>query len=353
MIKPITDQQLWNRFILACQPNTFLQSWEWGQVQKSTGEDLKHLGYYDNSGTLLGVALVVLVNARRGRHYLIPHGPIFASLTDHQTSAPILEKHTFTKQLIAELVSYLCSTAQVDKVCALRIAPLLLNTPDHQGLFNALGFRLAPLHVHAELTWVLDISQSTDQLLSNMRKTTRHAIRRAGNAGVTCEIVTDYETVLSRFWPLYEATRQRHGFVLWPRSMIKAQLKIFSENNKIFSIIARYENKDVAAAILPHFGSTVFYYHGASTKLPASVPATQLLQWDAIREAKRRGATTYNFWGIAPKNQPDHPFAGITTFKTGFGGYPIDYLHAQDLPFTFSYWKLWAIDSYRKLRRGF
>lgn len=344
MIKPIVNQEAWNKFVLACQPNTFLQSWEWGQVQQATGEDVKHLGYYDFSGHLLAVALVVIVHARRGRHYLIPHGPIFSTrlIPDQNISV-----------ILTEIISHLQSTAKSDRVCALRIAPLLKKTASNLALFQSLGLRPAPLHVHAELTWVLDISKPADQLLAEMRKTTRHAIGRAAKAGVTCEIETDLEAVLNRFWPLYETTRQRHGFVLWPRSMIKSQLEKFSPNHQIFSVLARYQNQDVAAAILPHFGSTVFYYHGASAKLPASIPATQLVQWTAINEAQRRGAKSYNFWGIAPKNQPNHPFAGITTFKTGFGGYPLEYLHAQDLPLNLTYWKLWAVDSYRKFKRGF
>ena len=186
-----------------------------------------------------------------------------------------------------------------------------------------------------------------------MRKTTRHAINKAIKAGVTTEIITDPAEALERFWPLYEETRGRHGFVLWPKTSIEAQLKLLSETNSIFAVIARHDNKDVAAAILPHFSDTVFYYHGASTKLPSSIPAAQLLQWAAIQEAQRRGAKQYNFWGIAPANEPQHPFAGITTFKTGFGGYEKDYLHAQDLPLSAGYWGLWLVDTYRKLKRGF
>jgi lipid II:glycine glycyltransferase (peptidoglycan interpeptide bridge formation enzyme) len=186
-----------------------------------------------------------------------------------------------------------------------------------------------------------------------MRKTTRHAIGKAIKAGVTCKILTDPAEALERFWPLYEETRGRHGFVLWPKASVQAQLEIFGASNNIFAVIARHQGRDVAAALLPHFGNTVFYYHGASAKLLSSVPAAQLLQWEAIKESQRRGAQHYNFWGIAPTDQPNHPFVGITTFKTGFGGYEKDFLHAQDLPFSFGYWGLWAVDTYRKLKRGF
>lgn len=352
MIEPIRDEPTWNTFVAACQPNTVLHSWEWGQVQKATGEGVRYLGYLSPNlaglpaglaglpADLAGVALVITVNARRGRHYLIPHGPLVKN-QDHYEAA------------LTEIISYLRSMAPHDGVIGLRISPLVPDTPSAQSLFRQLGFRASPLHVHAELTWVLDINAPAEQILAGMRKTTRHAIRKAEQAQVTCNIITDPQEALRRFWPLYQQTRRRHGFVLWPKATIQAQLAIFSRSQRIFSVVARHNSRDIAAAILPHFGNTVYYYHGASAKLSSAAPAAQLLQWAAILEARRRGATQYNFWGIAPTNKPFHPFAGITTFKQGFGGRAINYLHAQDLPFSLGYWLLFTVDTYRKFRRGF
>jgi len=336
-IRPITDAQQWNSFVLTCSPNTFLHSWQWGQVQQSTGDQVEYLGVFSNDQQI-GAALVITVNAKRGRHYLIPHGPI---AKDEET----------IRQIIPIISSFLKQDNQ-SRSTALRLAPLLINNPANTKFFSKHGFRSAPLHVHAELTWVLDITPSETDLLSNMRKTTRHAIKKAQTNGVTTTILTD-DTALDRFWPLYTKTHHRHDFVPWPRDMLQAQLDYFSSHHNIFTIIAQHHNKNVAAAILIHFGSSVFYYHGASIKMPSSIPAAQLLQWSAIQEAKKRQATQYNFWGISPDNQPNHPFAGITTFKKGFGGQAINYLHAQDLPLSLRYWKLWAVDSYRRIKRGF
>ncbi|HLD25685.1 MAG TPA: peptidoglycan bridge formation glycyltransferase FemA/FemB family protein [Candidatus Andersenbacteria bacterium] len=360
MIKEITDPATWNSFLEKIQPNTFLQSWQWGQVQKATGENARCLGVFEGNQQV-GAALVIVVNARRGRHYLIPHGPIFSPTVEEisrgQTVLPLLEGELegvgANSSTVRELITYLKSAAKQDRVVALRVAPLLKNTLANHQLFRNLGFRPAPLHVHAELTWLLDINKSDEELLAGMRKTTRHAIRKAEQGGVTAEVITDPALALARFWPLYQETHTRHGFVLWPQEMIRSQLEIFSAHNNIFTVIARHNNQDVAAAIIPIFSTTAFYYHGASEKLPSNIPAAQLVQWAAIREARHRGLTRYNFWGIAPNNQPQHPFTGITTFKKGFGGYAIDYLHAQDLPLSFKYWQLWAVDSWRKYRRGF
>lgn len=342
--RTIVNKKEWDSFLADVQPNTFLHSWEWKEVQEADGEHVETLGFYLEH-ELVAITLVITVNAKRGNHYLVPHGPI-------------VKDEKYLQEIISKLTEHLALSTE--RCVCLRIAPLIKKTPENLETFSSLGFRNAPMHVHAELTWMLDITKSEEELLHGMRKTTRNAITKAQKEGVTVEIISD-PTALERFWPLYEQTKDRHGFIPFHKSFIQSQAEIFGKDNAMFFTIAKYQDNDVAAALFIHSGNTVFYYHGASTKLP--VPAAQLLQWEAIKEAKKRGATRYNFWGIAPEpsegtlsrveGRHRHPFAGITVFKKGFGGYAIDYMHAQDLPLNWKYWKLWAIEMWRKKQRGF
>lgn len=338
IIREIQTEGEWNIFLEKIKPNTFLQSWQWGAVQQKAGEKVYCLGFYEGD-IQIGAALVIAASARRGNFLLCPHGPVCVDEKTVLSNLPV-----FT--------DYLKKIAKQHKAVAIRLAPLLLDTPDNEKAFTSLGYRSAPLHIHAELTWMLDISKPEDILLSEMRKTTRHAIKKADEVGVKIEIVRD-ANALKRFWPLYQSTTVRHGFIPFSKEFIKQQLIEFSAKDQMFVVIASHEGRDLAGAVLIHMGTTVFYYHGASKKVPSSIPAAQALQWAAIKEAKKRGATSYNFWGIAPEERPKHPFAGITVFKKGFGGYALPYLHAQDLPTSLLYWKLWAVEMYRKYKRGF
>ena len=72
--------------------------------------------------------------------------------------------------------------------------------------------------------------------------------------------------------------------------------------------------------------------------------------------AKKLRCPYYDFWGVAPLSQPsavvcfhnycwetNHPWAGITRFKAGFGGQPIEYGQAVDVvlrPTLYSLYKL-------------
>jgi lipid II:glycine glycyltransferase (peptidoglycan interpeptide bridge formation enzyme) len=149
-----------------------------------------------------------------------------------------------------------------------------------------------------------------------MRKTTRYEIKHA--QGVTVEKSKDIE----RFFALYTATSVRQNFV---------QHKGIREEFETLDcdlFIASRQGRDLATAIVVYFGDEAIYHHGAS--VPNKSGASYLLQWHAVREAKRRGMTVYNFWGIAPNAARHHPWQGITLFKTGFGGRQIEFMHAQD-----------------------
>lgn len=328
------DQASWEEFLAKTQNYNFLQSWEWGQVQKATEAQAQFLLVNNRTGSL-----VISVGAKRGNYFLLPHGPVF-------------QDKEYLAQDLVELVSYLKTNAKEFNCVAVRVSPLLLRSSENEEVFSQAGFRPAPTHVHAEETWVLPLDKTLDEIFSQMRKTTRHAVRKAKKAGIEVEVTTAPDTS-DRFWQLYTGTAKRHEFIVWPKDVIAKQLEEFGKKNKIFAVFAKIEGQDVAAAICIQYGNSVFYYHGASKKLSSSQPAAQLVQWTAIQEAKNRGADFYNFWGIAPAGKPNHPFAGITVFKKGFGGQELDYMHAQDLPLGIDYWKLFLVDSWRRLKRGF
>jgi lipid II:glycine glycyltransferase (peptidoglycan interpeptide bridge formation enzyme) len=127
-------------------------------------------------------------------------------------------------------------------------------------------------------------------------------------------------------------------------------MNAFAPDN-ILIAIGSVNNEPRAGAILPIYGDTAYYHHGAS--IPTKEPVPHLLQWRIIEELKRRGIARYNFWGIAPNDNPKHPWHGLSLFKQGFGGYRTDYLHAQDYIISpLRYWPTAVIERTRRWWRG-
>jgi lipid II:glycine glycyltransferase (peptidoglycan interpeptide bridge formation enzyme) len=220
-----------------------------------------------------------------------------------------------------------------------------------------------------------------------MRKTTRNLIRRAEKDGVTVEASQDPNRDIAHFLTLHEETRKRHGFTPYTDAFFRSQVKRFAQRGECTLYLARYQGDVAAASIHMHTFGETSYHHGASTHRPAphpsgangaglaKVPASYLLQWTAIRDALRRGDHVYNFWGIAPNfgqrtsdsgqqndstpksevrsPKSDHPFAGVTLFKTGFGGKLLELVHCMDFPLSGRYHLTHAIELIRKWHRGF
>ncbi len=334
-VNAITDRAQWEQFVTNYHTYTFLHSWNWGEFNHKRGDEAFRLGIFED-GELRGVALILKVHAKRGTFLFCPHGP----LIDWDKPAH------FTA-----LVQHLRKLARTERAAFVRISPLLIEDAENRAIFHKQGFRDAPIHMHAESSWLLDVSPSEDELLKEMRKNTRYDVRRAIRDGVEVTSSTDLADV-EIFNRLLEATVQRQHFTPFSLEFMQQQVETFAADDQVRVFLARYQGQVLAGAIVMYYGNAGYYHHGASMPKRAKVSGAHLIQWEAIREVKRRGGTLYNFWGIAPDDDPNHPWHGLTFFKQGFGGYRVDYLHAQDLPLSPLYWITYGIEWIRRHRRN-
>jgi len=205
--------------------------------------------------------------------------------------------------------------------------------------------------MHPEITWELDLSLSEEELLKNMRKTTRYLIRQA-EKNEKIEIVksTDKED-LEGFEKIYQETAKRHSFVPFSKEYLEKELETFAKDNQALIFSGKYKGEVISSAIIIFHSQRAFYHQGAS--LPSKAPVSYLVQWEAIKEAKARGCQKYNFWGIVPQAEQstNHPWKGLTLFKKGFGGAEKDYVKTKDYPLSWRYWLVFAFEHLRKKKR--
>ena len=325
-IKEITNKNTWEGFFLNVKEKTFLNSWNWGEFQKKQGESIWRLGVYDQK--LAEAFLVIKVKAKRGTFLFVPHGP--------------------TSKHLKDVIIYLKELAKKEEASFIRISPLI----GDKKVYHSFGFRDAPIHIHPELTWELDISISLDELLANMRKTTRYLLKK-GEKNKEIEIIRSNNiNDLKEFYNIYQETAKRHHFVPFSLDYLQKQFSSFNPDNQITIYLGKYKGKIISAAVMIFWQGTGFYHHGASSSHNSNkVPISYLLQWEAIKEAQRRGCLKYNFWGIAPNDNKKHPWAGLTLFKKGFGGQRVDYLKTMDLPLSPKYYFTYFIEKVRKAQR--
>jgi len=322
-----------------------LHSWNWGG---SIDGKIWRLGAYDQEN-LIGVVFVYKISARRGTFLFIPHGPVVLDIINPKDKKEILEL----------TLAQLKDIAIQEKASFIRISPIFSRNEENESIFIDLGFRQSPIHMHPEVTWELDITPSEEQLLANMRKTTRYLIRQAEKNPDIEIVVSNDKNDLKLFWPAYKQTAKRHHFVVFSEKYLEAEFNSFVNDNEILIFLGKYKGQVVSVAVFVMWQNMCFYHHSGSLTKFNKIPVSYLLQWQAIKEAKKRGCKTYNFWGIAPDIENEeaavkslHPWAGLSLFKMGFGGGIKKYVKTQDFILSSKYWINYIIESFRKKKRN-
>ncbi len=349
-IKEINDKKIWEDFLFECREKTFLNSWNWGEFNERMGNKIWRFGIYSN-GKLKGLALVIKIKAKRGTFLFGPHTPVTKD-----------EIGDTKYEILKILLKKLKEIAKEENCSFIRVAPIWGRNKENEKIFRDLKFREAPIHIHPELTWELDITPSENQLLMGMRKTTRYLIRQAmKNKEIEIEEKNNLEGI-EKFNQIYQLTKERHGFIPFSLEYLKNEFFAFSNENQILVLLGKYKGEIVSGGIFIFWQKIAFYHHGASSQKYPKIPASYLLLWKAIKAAKDRDCRKFNFWGIAPissnveprtSNFWKHPWAGLTLFKIGFGGYKKEYVKTQDLPISKNYWFCYLIEKLRSKKRGF
>src|SRR5579859_2263844 len=289
VIKCIENKNEWEDFLSHHEEANFLHSWYWGEFHERLGHKVIRSGFYRNK-KICGVMLSIVESAKRGKYLTIPAGPI---ITWHDAD------------LVSTVFSEMKHIARLNKCVFVRIRPQLLANDFSKKIFAENGCRNAPMYLHAELTSQLDITKSEEELLAAMRKTTRYEIKKAIKLGVRIETSKD-EKQIKKFYDLQLETAKRHDFVPFPLTYFFEQFRIFFLTDQALLYTAKFENMILAQAFIIFYGKEAVYHYAVSTEEGRRYPGAYLLQWEVIKEAKKRGMKRYNFWGVAPVDYKEH-----------------------------------------------
>lgn len=301
--------------------DNFLQSQSWAAFQKQCGR--KH--WFIEAAGMRGLVIKYPLPLKKSYLYS-PNGPM---INEGVADWP-------------EFLQAIKKIAQQEKAIFFRCDPRIdLKLED-------LRFQKAPKDYYFSATAlpketaVLDISVSEEEILKKMHPKTRYNIHLAEQRGV--EIKQSRTTEDSEiFYNLIYKTAQREKIKPHPKEHYQKLLETFDGSIEIF--LGYYQNQPIAGILVLFFGDTAIYLHGGFNSKYRNLMAPHLLQWLAIKEAKKRGCREYDFGGISLES--DHPWSGITRFKLSFGAEPVIYPGAYDLIFQ-PFW-YWVYNLIRKL----
>ncbi|MBC9929171.1 lipid II:glycine glycyltransferase FemX [Chitinophaga qingshengii] len=171
-------------------------------------------------------------------------------------------------------------------------------------------------------TIFMDLRKDDQLLLDRMKTKTRYNIQLANRKGVTVK-AAGLENI-DTWYDLYAQTCARNGIVQedinYFRTVLTARANQSTSPADVEMLLAEADGIPLAAMFLVVAGNRGTYLYGASSNSHRNYMGTYLLQWEAIRRAKRKGCTEYDFFGVSPNPDPQHPLYGLYKFKNGFGG---------------------------------
>jgi peptidoglycan pentaglycine glycine transferase (the first glycine) len=150
---------------------------------------------------------------------------------------------------------------------------------------------------------------------------------------------------LERFYGLMQLTEERDEFAVHSREYYEQVWGEFAPRGQARLLLAEHEGQLLAGIMVFSFGGKAWYMYGASANEKRQLMPNHLLQWEAIRWAKKQGCQSYDLWGIPDLDievletaaqddktpaTPPPALWGVYKFKRGFGGRPVRYVGAWD-----------------------
>jgi len=285
-----------------------LQSSEWRKFQESVGRKTHNVSSDSFFCNIIEHTLPIV-----GKYFYIPRGPVMEiSKSKCQISNQIPNPNDKIKENILELISL----AKENGSGWIRIEPASSEILEAIKSNTQYKVTKAPHDMQPRELFVIDITKSEEQLLSEMKPKTRYNIKVAQKHGVKILVKKN----IDEFIRLTQIMAKRQGIATHPGEYYK---KMCEDCTCLKMYLAEYEGKIIAANLIVFFGKTCTYLHGASDDQYRNVMAPFLLQWQQILDAKEAGCEKYDFGGVKTWNMEhgtrnNNSWAGITRFKLGF-----------------------------------
>jgi peptidoglycan pentaglycine glycine transferase (the first glycine) len=220
---------------------------------------------------------------------------------------------------------------EVDGICRQQHAVFLKVEPDvwepatDEFLRKMTGFTAESRTVQPRRSILIDLDGSEEDWLARMKQKTRYNVRLAEKK----EVVVDLSADINEFYALMQVTGGRDGFGVHAQAYYQRAYELFHPLGQCDLLVARYNGKPLAALMVFASGSTAWYFYGASSDEERNRMPTYLLQWEAMRWAKKHGCRFYDLWGIPDEDEDvlEAQFTnrsdglwGVYRFKRGYGG---------------------------------
>lgn len=293
-----------------------LQSWAWGDFRSQTGVETERLIGFE--GTEAVSQIQVTFHHLPKLPYTIGYYP----------------KGTWPDEIQLEALRDL---AERKNALFIKLEPDISCPPKNQADVDGLRHSLLtngcvegrPLFT--QYSFLIDLTQTEEQLLETMKSKTRYNIRVAEKHGVEVTFDTSDET-FDHYLRLLKETTSRQGFYAHTESYQRKMWAVLKSAHIATLAKAMYQGEVIVVWVLFLYKNRLYYPYGASSRKYREAMASNLVMWKAIQWGKSQRATSFDLWGaLGPNPDPKDPWFGFHNFKLGFGGALAEFVGSYDL----------------------
>jgi hypothetical protein len=180
-------------------------------------------------------------------------------------------------------------------------------------------FRKAGVETFAVDTMVVDLRDGWDAARSRMDYRTRYSMRLAERRGTAVKRVG--EAGLEAFQYLYGKTAALRGLARYPASCYRSLFRAGRDHGLSLDLyLAEAEGLPVAAAIFARHEREAWYLFAGSDPAYRAYSGPTAILGRALHDYAEAGVERLDLLGVAPVGTSVHPLAGLSLFKSGFGG---------------------------------
>lgn len=281
----------------------FLQSSHWAAFNNALD---KQTFYAKGAGWF---CLVIIEQSRTGKRLYCPYGPLAR------------DKKAFTAALTA-----LKQLAKEQSALFVRMEPIA-------PVKDLPGYKLkkALKNIQPAQTWLQDLTKSKDSLLADLTSTNRNLFNTAAKKGLTFRRAEDPKE-MSIFLQMIHDVAVHTGMKPHTDHYYQIMADVLVPRKAGALYIAEHNGAPVAAAFVFDSPTTRYYSHAGNLLSARKLHPGSPLVTTMLLDAKKNGQYRFDFVGVAPQDEPEHPWAGFTKFKQSFGGTYHQYLGTWELP---------------------
>ena len=237
LLSAAAQDKEWDAFLRQTEGGDLLQSSGWSQLKQKTGWQVRRLTVKRDGRIVAGAQLLLRsLPFPLGKIAYAPRGPVL-SADEPELAQLVLDR----LQTIAR---------------AQRLQLLIVQPPRH---YEALARRLPAsqfqptrVKIAPRSTLRIDLRPSEDEILAQMRSSTRANARRSIRKGIV--VRQGAEADLGIFMQLHAASSERQGFSTASEEYYAHMWRLFAPSGQGALLISEYEGEPVSAMLAVGFG---------------------------------------------------------------------------------------------------